>query len=122
MNKIVSKVDAMDLAVMMVIDEEERKRRYLRSCHEKSPLIENWYCPGYDAEKPSIKLRDDRNSNCIMIFIEQDKSWLPAYGYKMSFIDTVNGTEHFCTLSLCDVANTLWANRKSINRKISKIV
>lgn len=78
-----------------------------------NPNMNTWYCPGYDADKNCIQLADDMDGNCLMIYIEMNQN---DNTHLVAFTDTVNDTEHFKWITLQEIEDYIWSNRKYINQ------
>lgn len=98
MNKIKTRKDARALAELLI---------------SENPNLNTHYCPGYEADKPFIKLQDAIEGNCLMIYIRKDEEceWL----HLVYFTDTVNDTEYCKWMTIQGVEDQLWNNRKFIN-------
>lgn len=105
--KIKTKADAKAIAEMFVTEDSKIERRY---------------CPGYDAEKPSLHLlenfnpndiHDESNTSVFMIYIRTE--W-DGY-HRVAFYDDFSGDEWFALLPTNAIADKLWKNRKFINQR-----
>ena len=73
---------------------------------------QKWFCPGYGRDYPCIQLCDEFHFNRIMVVLEQVK----ADQFRVSFVDTVNGTEQFEWLTISEIEEAIWHHRKFINQ------
>lgn len=64
-------------------------------------------------EKLEIQLWDTETSNRIMCYIRKDED---RNAIKVAFIDTVNGTETIQNVSISEIEEAIWHNRKYINQ------
>lgn len=102
MNKIKTIKDARALAELFTIEHPEA-----------NPNMATHYCIGYGTEKNCIQLFDSIKENRLMIYIEQNQNDDTHLVY---FTDTVNGTEFCQWLTLSEIEEAIWHNRKFINQ------
>lgn len=111
MDKIKTKAAAMAIAEMFVAED---------------PKFERMYCPGYNAEKPWLRISEkcdpadfenpDTNECIIMIFIRTDKDHWDCYRpHLVAFYNDCSGGEWFKRMSSNEIAELIWKNRKYIN-------
>lgn len=99
MNKIKTRKDARVLAELLI---------------SENPNLNTHFCPGYDADKSFIQLWDNMEGNRLMIFIRKDEEcdWL----HLVYFTDTVNDTEFCKWVTVGEIEEAIWHNRKFINQ------
>lgn len=102
MNKIKTKADAKKLAELFTCEHPLA-----------NPNMATHYCPGYDAEKNCIQLWDSIKDNRLMIYIDLNQN---DDTHLVFFTDTVNDTEYSRWMTLSEIAEAIWHNRKFINQ------
>lgn len=111
MDKIKTKAAAMAIAEMFVAED---------------PKFERMYCPGYNAEKPWLRISEkfdpgdfenpNTNECIIMIFIRTDKDHYDrCRPHLVAFYNDCSGGEWHERLSTSEIADKIWKNRKYIN-------
>ena len=102
MNKIKTKADAKKLAELFTVEHPEA-----------NPNMTTHYCIGYGCEKNCIQLWDSIKDNRLMIYIEMNQNDDTHLVY---LTDTVNGAEYSKWMTIGEIAEAIWHNRKFINQ------
>ena len=102
MDKIKTRKDARALAELFTVEHPLA-----------NPNMATHYCIGYGCEKNCIQLWDSIKDNRLMIYIEQNQNDDTHLVY---FTDTVNDTEFCRWLTLSEIEDQIWSNRKFINQ------
>ena len=112
MDKIKTKAQARAIAEMFVAE---------------NPKFERNYCPGFGAEKPWFRISEkcdpddlfnpDANECIIMTFIKTDiEHWDHIRPHLVYFYNDCTGGEQGKWMSLNEIADQIWKNRKYINQ------
>lgn len=110
MNKIKTKADALTLATKFVTED---------------PKFQRQYCPGFDAEKPCFCILEDvdreneyhEDKILIMTFAKTDGDHWDSYRpHLVYFYNDCTGGEWSKWMSLNEIADQFWSNRKYINK------
>lgn len=102
MNKIKTKADALTLAAKFVAED---------------PKFTRQFCPGFNADKPCFCISESRDEIIIMTFAKTDNDHWDSYRpHLVYFYNDCTGGEWSNWMSLNEISDQFWQNRKYINK------